>query len=119
MECVHGPRSGQKGHIDANGVTEGKPAEAGRGVNWAGSYCDVFFHFFFFISLIADGPHHYHPACGHKGFSHLSPVHALQLFYRDASSTLLQLVNQWLNFTYSRSHAFRYERNNTNPTLIW
>ena len=28
------------------------------------------------------------------------------------------LVNQWLNFTYSRSHAFRYERKNTNPTLV-
>ena len=27
--------------------------------------------FFFFISLIADGPHHYNPACGHKGSSHL------------------------------------------------
>ena len=38
--------------------------------------------------------------------------------YRDASSALLQLVNQWLNFTYSRSHAFRYERKNTNPTLV-
>ena len=37
-------------------------------------------HFFFFISLIADGPHHYHPACGHKGSFHLSPVHALQFF---------------------------------------
>ena len=37
-----------------------------------------FFLFFFFslISLIADGPHHYHPACGHKGSSHVSPVHA-------------------------------------------
>ena len=30
------------------------------------------------ISLIPDGPHHYHPACGHKRSSHLSPVHALQ-----------------------------------------
>ena len=39
-------------------------------------------------------------------------------FYSDASSALLQLVNQWLNFTYSRFHAFRYERNNTNPTLV-
>ena len=38
------------------------------------------FFFFSFISLIADGPHHYHPACGHKGSSHLSPVHALQFF---------------------------------------
>ena len=36
-------------------------------------------------------------------------------FYRDASSAILQLVNQWLNFTYSRSHAFRYGRKNTNP----
>ena len=79
----------------------------------------LFFSFFFsFISLIADGPHHYHPACGHKGSSHLSPVHTLHFFYRDASSALLQLVNQWLNFTYSRSHAFRYERKNTNPTLV-
>ena len=76
------------------------------------------FFFVSFISLIADGPHHYHPACGHKGSFHLSPVHALQFFYRDASSALLQLVNQWLNFTYSRSHAFRYERKNTNPTLV-
>ena len=79
---------------------------------------DFFFLFFSFISLIADGPHHYHPACGHKGSSHLSPVHALHFFYRDASSALLQLVNQWLNFTYSRSHAFRYERKNTYPTLV-
>ena len=40
VACVQDPRSGQKWHIDANGVIEGKPAEAGRGVNWAGSYCD-------------------------------------------------------------------------------
>ena len=40
------------------------------------------------------------------------------IFYRDESSALLQLVNQWLNFTYSRSHAFRYKRKNTNPTLV-
>ena len=39
-------------------------------------------------------------------------------FHRDASSALLQLVNQWLNFSYSRSHAFRYESKNTNPTLV-
>ena len=44
--------------------------------------CYIFFFFssFSFISLIADGPHHYHPACGHKGSSHLSLVHALQFF---------------------------------------
>ena len=53
-------------------------------------------HLVFFISLIADGPHHYHPACCHKGSSHLSPVPALHFFYRDASSALLQLVNQRL-----------------------
>ena len=46
------------------------------------------------------------------------PGSRLTFFYRDASSALLQLVNQWLNFTYSRPHAFRYERKNTNPTLV-
>ena len=40
MACVHDPRSGQKGHVDANGVIEGESAEAGRCVNLAGSYCD-------------------------------------------------------------------------------
>ena len=38
------------------------------------------------------------------------PGSRLTVFYRDASSALLQLVNQWFNFTYSRSHAFRYKR---------
>ena len=46
------------------------------------------------------------------------PGSGLTIFYRDASSPLLQLVNQWLNFTSSRSHAFRYERKNTNLTLV-
>ena len=47
------------------------------------------------------------------------PGSRLTIFYRDKSSALLQLVSQWLNFTYySRSHAFRYERKNTNPTLV-
>ena len=48
----------------------------------------------------------------------ISPRFTPYNFYRDASSALLQLVNQWLNFTSSRSHAFRYERKNTNPTLV-
>ena len=48
----------------------------------------------------------------------ISPRFTPYNFYRDASSALLQLVNQWLNFTYSRSHAFRYERKNTNPSLV-
>ena len=77
-----------------------------------------FYLFIYLFSLIADGPHHYHPACGHKGSSHISPVHSLQFFYRDARSALLQLVNQRLSFTYSRSHAFRHERKNTNPTKV-
>ena len=42
------------------------------------NYTKLFF--FSLISLIADGPHQYHPACGHKGSSHLSPAHALQFF---------------------------------------
>ena len=40
------------------------------------------------------------------------PGSRLTIFYRDAFSALLEL-NQWLNFTYSRSHAFRYGRKNT------
>ena len=42
----------------------------------------------------------------------------LTTFYRDARSAILQLVNQRLNFTYSRSHAFRNGRKNTNPALV-
>ena len=48
----------------------------------------------------------------------ISPRFTPYNFFRDASSALLQLVNQWLNFTYSRSHDFRYERKNINPTLV-
>ena len=46
------------------------------------------------------------------------PGSRLTFFYRDASSAVLQLVNQWLKFTYSRSHAFRYGRQNKNPALV-
>ena len=43
-----------------------------------------------------------------KGLSLPSlPGSRLTNFYRNASSALLQVVNQWLNFTYSGSHAFR------------
>ena len=48
----------------------------------------------------------------------ISPRFTTYDFYRDASSALLQLVSQWLNFTYSRSHAFRHERKNTISTLV-
>ena len=36
--------------------------------------------FFFFTSLLADGPQRYHSACGHLRCPHLSPVHALRIF---------------------------------------
>ena len=48
----------------------------------------------------------------------ISPRFTPYDFYRDASSAILHLVNQWLHFTYSRSHAFRYGEKNTNPTLV-
>ena len=38
----------------------------------------------------------------------ISPRFTPTSFYRDAGSALLHLVNQWLNFSYSRPHAFRY-----------
>ena len=42
-----------------------------------------------------------------------------EIFYRDASSALLQLVNQWLSFTYSRTinDGFRHGCQNKNPAL--
>ena len=40
MACMHDPRSGQKGHIDANGVIVRRPSRAGRGPNWSGGCCD-------------------------------------------------------------------------------
>ena len=38
---------------------------------------------------------------------------AMQVQHSYNSST-----NGCINFTYSRSHAFRYERKNTNPSLV-
>ena len=38
------------------------------------------------------------------------------IFYRDASSALLQLVNQWLNFTYSVAGSSEVPRN---PLTHW
>ena len=75
--------------------------------------------FFFFFHLTYSRWTSSLPSClwSQRIFPSL-PGSRLTIFYRDASSALLQLVNQWLNFTYSRSHAFRYERKNTNPTLV-
>ena len=78
----------------------------------------LFFSFFFFHLTYSRWTSSL-PSClwSQRIFPSL-PGSRLTFFYRDASSALLQLVNQWLNFTYSRSHAFRYERKNTNPTLV-
>ena len=61
-----------------------------------------------------------HPACADTIISiriylPISPRFSPTNFHRDASSALLQLVNQWLKCTYSRSHAFRYGSQNKNP----
>ena len=78
-----------------------------------------FFFFFFFFNLTYSRWTSSLPSClwSLRIFPSL-PGSRLTIFYRDASSALLQLVNQWLNFTSSRSHAFRYERKNTHPTLV-
>ena len=38
MACVHDPRSGQKGHVDANEVVERGPSKTGRETIWSGGY---------------------------------------------------------------------------------
>ena len=80
---------------------------------------EILHFFFFFFNLTYSRWTSSLPSClwSQRIFPSL-PGSRLTIFYRDASSALLQLVNQWLNFTYSRSHAFRYERKNTNPTLV-
>ena len=95
-KCLLSPFCGTCGGIPGFTQNHQKTAAEPRYMTFEDqTFLPFLFSFFLsFISLIADGPHHYHPACGHKGSSHLSPVHALQFFYRDASSALLQLVNQ-------------------------
>ena len=48
----------------------------------------------------------------------ISPRYTPYDFLSRCKFGILELVNQWLDFTYSRSHAFRYGRKNTNPTLV-
>ena len=70
--------------------------------------------YMFFMSLLADGPQHYHPACGHEGSSHLSPVRALRIFIAmQVRHSAYSSSNGWI-LQKSRSHAFRYGRNNSN-----
>ena len=77
----------------------------------------TFFSFSFFFNLAYSRWTSSLPSClwSLRIFPSL-PGSRLTIFYRDASSAILQLVNQWLNFTYSGSHAFRYGRKNTNLT---
>ena len=108
----------------ANGDREGNvhfPCSADHEHDWQPYPVDLysFFSFSFFFNLTYSRWTSSLPSClwSQRIFPSL-PGSRLTIFYRDASSALLQLVNQWLNFTYSRSHAFRYERKNTNPTLV-
>ena len=41
MVCMQDPRSGQERYIDANGVIERRPSNAGRRAIWSGGNCDV------------------------------------------------------------------------------
>ena len=41
VACMHDPRSGHEGHIDANGVIERRPSNAGRKTIWSGGNCDA------------------------------------------------------------------------------
>ena len=72
-----------------------------------------------YLTYVADGPQRArllippivqrcHPTACCEGSSYLSQVLFLYVFYRDASSALLQLVNKILNLTVL-THAFRYQ----------
>ena len=37
MACMHDPRSGQEGHVNANGVVRRRPSKAGRGPSGRGA----------------------------------------------------------------------------------
>ena len=41
VACMPDPRSSPKGHIDANGVIERRPYDAGRRTIWSGGNCGV------------------------------------------------------------------------------
>ena len=38
VACMQDPRSGQEGHIDANGFVERRPSKTGRETIWSGGY---------------------------------------------------------------------------------
>ena len=70
----------------------------------------VFIFYFSLVSLIADGPHHYHPALGS---SHLSPVHALRFFLsrcKFSTLTTRQLMVGFYLLTFPRFPLRKKER---------
>ena len=83
----------------------------------------LFFSFFF--SLVADGRHDYHPACGHQESSHFSPVHALRfIIAMQVQQSYNSSTNGWILLTHfptlsiehksyfgkNRTHDFRTSR---------
>ena len=108
---------GAQAELNRHGVCVHKACSTSTAITTSRS--SLFFFFFFFFRLTYSRWTSSLPSClwSQRIFPSL-PGSRLTIFYRDTSSALLHLVNQWLNFTYSRSHAFRYERKNTNPTLV-
>ena len=76
---------------------------------------EFFSSFFSFISLIADGPHHYHPACGHKGSSHLFPVHALQFFLSRRKFSTLTTRQPMVEFGQTETKKYEQQRTKNTP----
>ena len=69
--------------------------------------------------LIGDTPHHYHPALWSLKDLPISPRFTPYDFLSRCKFNTLTTRQPMVDFfTYSRSHAFRYERKNTNPTLV-
>ena len=119
-----------RGQILRRGRGQGKnisPCSADHDQGWQPYLADPYsattrVFIYFCISLTADGPQRAWlpipsttalPFClwSRRIFPSL-PDDRLTIFYLDVRSALLQLANQfeWLYFTSSRSHAFRYRK---------
>ena len=79
-------------------------------------------HFFFSSSLFADGANQRATALPIPRVVTrdlpISPRFTPTSFYHDAGTALLHLVNEWLNFSSSRPHAFRYGNQKKNTLLL-
>ena len=65
-------------------------------------------------------PKRCHPDCGYQGSSHLSPILAHDFFIAILLKLLVQhvhLVNNWLNFTYSKFSRFPLRPSLVGPEL--